>query len=350
MKVIVCSNIKGGVGKTTTAHLLIEGLRRRGYKVIGIDLDQQRNLSSNYEVAEVGSYDLFKTDVLIDAVIYNDFISASARLRDIDNELNTKLGKEFILKKKLSAMKSQYDFVIIDTSPSTNLATLNAYVVADYLIVPSNANSYNLESIKDVFDFANGVKEYYNPNLVIGGVLLTRYKDKGVFNTTMKEMIDEVVQANHSKVFKTYIRENSDISVAVGIESNVFKYKPSSNGAKDYDQFIEELLGDIVPDYQSSILTTKGLEVFDYIKNISMDRFIEELSNIFINPKKMPGIKFINELSIYTPLTIKVVVLWATQYKNAFQSINYYKKILESHCADSKEPLALFKELYKIGD
>lgn len=350
MKVIVCSNIKGGVGKTTTAHLLIEGLRRRGYKVLGIDLDQQCNLSSNYEDAEVSSYELLTTAIQIDNTIHKDFISSSVRLMNVEAELNSKLGKEFILQKKIKNMKSIYDYVVIDTAPSSNLVNINAYSSADYIVIPCNADSYNIQAIKDVFEFVSGIKEYYNPKIEVAGLLLCRYKGKGTLSLTIKEMLNDIVLNNNSRIFNTYIRECQDISLAVAIGSNIFDYKPSSNGAKDYDLFIEELLSTIDDSYQTNILKGNTIELFNYLDNMRLSEFIEELSKAYSNPKNLKDIDFINKLGEYNPSLIKIAVLWATQLKNSFQSINYYKKVLESHNAKDKDALTLFKELYKLGD
>ena len=350
MKVIVVSNIKGGVGKTTTAHLTIEGLRKKGYKVLGIDLDQQCNLSSNYPEAEVGSYELLTSQIAIESLIHEDFISSSVKLMNCEGELQSKLGKEFILQKKLKNMKVEYDYVIIDTAPSSNIVNINAYGCADYVIIPCNADSYNLKGLGDVFEFVDGIKEYYNPKISVAGVLLCRYKDKGQFNTTMKEMLEEIVEKNSTKIFNSYIRENQDISIAVALGSNVFDYKPSSNGAKDYDMFIEELLSTIDNNYQTSILKQQTIEVYNYIDNMKLSDFVDELSKLYNNPKNVTASLLLEKLENYKPIQIKVAVLFATQYKNSFQAMNYYKKVLESHDGLNKDGLTLFKELYKIGE
>ena len=144
--------------------------------------------------------------------------------------------------------------------------------------------------------------------------------------------------------------KNQDISIAIALGSNVFDYKPSSNGAKDYDMFIEELLSTIDTNYQTSILKQQTIEVYNYIDNMKLSDFVDELSKIYNNPKNVTASQLLEKFENYKPIQIKVAVLFATQYKNSFQAMNYYKKVLESHDGLNKDGLTLFKELYKIGE
>lgn len=346
---IVVGAIKGGIGKTTVSHLLIEGLRKRNYKVLAIDLDQQCNLSSNYKSnSSLSAVDMLKGQSA-ELCISNDFIQGHIDLAMVESQMR-KIGAEFVLAEALTSIKDKYDFIVIDTPPASNMVNINAYVSADYVVIPCNADYYNLQSVDDALGLVESVNKYYRGHIQATRILLNRFKDKGAFLTTMKNQLVEIAKNHGSKIMNTFIRDNQDISVAVAIGSNVFDYKPASNGAKDFDMFVDELLSDIVPSYQPNILKGASEEVFNYIENMRLSQLVHELGQIYVNSKPLTASEIINTLDTYKPMAIKVVLLWGTQYKRAFQSINYYKKILENTDAANKDAYELYKELNKIGE
>ncbi len=354
MKILIIANVKGGVGKTTTAHLLIEGLRRRGFKTLGIDLDQQCNLTYHYQVKEgFTSYDLFK-GIDIKEIIQNDFVPASKELCDVDVELSKKLGREFILKKALKQVQELYDYVVIDTPPSSNLAAVNSYVCADYAIIPSQADAYNVQSIKDCIDLVEGVNEYYQSTIKIAGLLLTRFTEKGTFNVTMKEILAEATAGKDIKIFNTTIRENKTISEAVVVREVLFDYKPSSNGAIDYNNFIDELLLDIEPTFKKSNLlevinkmtnyTISSNEVYEIIKRYTIQEMIEELQKSFRNDKNVSSEKLLE----ITPSEehAKVILLFVVKVKREFTNEKYLARVIKDKIAAGEDAFTVLKKVY----
>ena len=354
MKILIIANVKGGVGKTTTAHLLIEGLRRRGYKTLGIDLDQQCNLTYNYRVKEgFTSYDLFK-GIDIKEIIQNDFVPASKELSDVDVELSNKLGRESILKKALKQVQDVYDYVVIDTPPSTNLATVNSYVCADYAIIPSQADAYNIQSIKDCIDLAEGVAEYYQSPIKIAGLLLTRFAEKGTVNTAMKEIFSNTIGEKDIKIFNTTIRENKTITEAALIREVLFDYKPSSNGAIDYNNFIDELLLDIDPTFKKSNLIDlinkmtnykiSTNEAYEIVKKYTIQEMVEELQKSFRNDKNVSSEKLL-EISP-SEEHAKVILLFVVKVKREFTNEKYLTRVIKDKVAAGEDALTVLKKVY----
>lgn len=255
MKVITIANQKGGVGKTTTALCLGAQLEHKGYNVLYIDLDKQANTSKvlNADTNEKGSYELLANKLNASEVIQitetnEHIISASPQLSIIENVLNdtiNQVGKEYRLKESLKDIKNNYDYVIIDTAPSLDILTINALTCTDYLIIVSNADTFSLDGIKNLNNIIENIKEYTNPNLKIGGILITRYNPNLNLNRAYKETLEDLARALNTKVYKTYIRENVAIRESQTLQQRITEYAPSSNGNKDYELLSKEVLEDI---------------------------------------------------------------------------------------------------------
>lgn len=255
MKVITIANQKGGVGKTTTALCLGAQLENKGYKVLYIDLDKQANTSKvlNADTNLKGSYELLANKLKASDVIQitpsnENVISANAKLSTIENLLNeaiNQVGKEYRLKESLKDVKGNYDYVIIDTAPSLDLLTINALTCTDYLIIVSNADTFSLDGIKNLNSIIEMIKNYTNPSLKIGGVLITRFNPNLNLNKAYKETLEDLATALNTKVYKTYIRENVSIRESQTLQQRITEYAPGSNGNKDYKLFSEEVLKDL---------------------------------------------------------------------------------------------------------
>lgn len=250
MTTIVVTNQKGGVGKSTTAHALSAYLASLGKKVLSIDLDAQTNLSY---LSGVGSSNGSIEDVLmqpsnITSVITKfksnwDFIPASPTLADISGRL-TAVGKEFRLNEALEHVAKKYDFVIIDTPPALSILTINALTAADKIIIPLQADVLSLEALKELAGTIATVKRYTNPDLIVSGIVLTRYNPRSILTRDMTDIISKQCEALGTKLYKSAIREAIAIKEAQATRTDIFSYAPDSKVAKDYAKFIEEFLND----------------------------------------------------------------------------------------------------------
>jgi chromosome partitioning protein len=248
MDILAVVNKKGGVGKTTTALALASGLAECGYKVLAIDLDPQGNFSSTAQSDKdvVGVFEILTQKVSINDAIQEtdlfDFIAADGNLSAADNII-TETGKEYRLREALSALKKEYQYIVIDTPPSTGILTTNALTVSSQIIIAAQADTYSAEGLMQLSKSIDTIKKYCNPTLEIAGILLTRYNNRTLLSQHLRETFSQIAEKIGTKVFNTYIRESVSIKEAQAMKQSIFSYDSKSNGATDYKLFIDEFLG-----------------------------------------------------------------------------------------------------------
>jgi len=247
--IISISNQKGGIGKTTTSLALSENLSLRGYKVLAIDLDPQASLTF-----AVGADEDFETtiyEVLKGADINNavqhiktnlDVIAANIDLSAADMEF-VKTGREFLLTKAINNLKTKYDYIILDTPPALNILTVNALSASNKVIIPMGADAFSIKGLGQLFNTIDVVREYSNPNLVIDGILLTKFTDRVVLKRDLQEDIGEIAEKFNTKVFKSTIRQSISTEESQANQESLFDYAPGSTTAIDYNAFVDEILG-----------------------------------------------------------------------------------------------------------
>lgn len=245
--IVTVTNQKGGVGKSTTAHALGAGLAAKGYRVISVDLDPQGNLSYSMQADTAGksAYDILTKKAgaadTIQRTACGHIIPAGAALSAADMEL-TSTGKEYRLREALQLIRSEYDFVVIDTPPALGTLTVNALTAADSLIIPAQAEVFSLQGIGQLSSTIQAVKTYCNPALKLDGILLTRHSSRAVLSRDMADLIGETAEQLGTAVYKTIIREGIAIKEAQANRQSIFSYAPKSNVAADYMAFVDEFL------------------------------------------------------------------------------------------------------------
>lgn len=247
-EIITLSNQKGGSGKTTTAHALGAGLTARGHKVLFVDLDPQGNLTYavGVDTGALSSLEvLTQTATAREAIKHTatgDILPASPALSGAPNML-TELGKEFRLKEALEPIRGSYDYIIIDTSPALSVLTINALTASDKLVIPSGADIFSLQGVAGIINTVDSVRKYCNnPELEIDGILLTRYNSRANLTKEVMAFAEQIAIMMRTKIYQTTIRENISIKEAQANRLDIFTYAPKSNGAIDYNAFIEEYL------------------------------------------------------------------------------------------------------------
>lgn len=248
MNIIAIANRKGGVGKSTTAAALISGLTQRGYKVLGIDLDAQRNLSSTMR-QKVESKTIMA--VLIGEISASeaireteagDIIPASKALSGADATI-TETGKEYRLKEAIESLEGRgYDYIIIDSPPALGILTVNALTASDTVIIPTSADIYGLEGVEDLFEAMQPIRKYCNPALTISGILLTKYKPRSILARDATTLAHKLADKLGTVVFTTTIREGVAVQEAQIMRESIFTYAPKANVTGDYNAFIDEFL------------------------------------------------------------------------------------------------------------
>ena len=245
-KTIAVVNQKGGVGKTTTCVNLAAALAESGKRVLLCDFDPQANSTSGMGVDKSGARGVY--EVMIGsaspagAVVrtkYGDVLPSSSALAGAGIELIGMEKREFLLKRALSSLASQYDFVFIDCPPSLELLTLNALCAADTILVPVQGEYFALEGLSDLMNTVRIVRRSLNPKLELEGVLLTMYD--GRTNLAI-QVAEEVKRYFPGKVYATVIPRNVRLSEAPSHGKPITAYDRTCRGAAAYLALAVEFL------------------------------------------------------------------------------------------------------------
>ena len=251
-KIITFANQKGGVGKTTTSHIVSIGIAKKGYKVLACDLDPQANLTSVLGIDPdsdiVSIYDLFEGDCdITDAIVKTeagvDLLVGSLMLSGADRKYSA-TGDEYKLKEALETVKDNYDYIIIDTPPALGVMSLNGLATTDYLTVVMTPDYFSGKGLKQFQQTVETTKKYLNnPNLKINGLLLTRC-DRTNLSSIINDDMEKTAKELDSKIYKSRIRQGVAIRESQYLESSLYDMKDTSV-LEDYNNFIEELLKEV---------------------------------------------------------------------------------------------------------
>ncbi len=246
MEIIGIVNKKGGVAKTTTALALVSGLAKRKFRVLAIDCDAQANFSkaSNGEDDVIGTYDVLTGKENVNDAVQQlpeyDLIGADQRLSNIDVALN-KPGREFMLKKALEKLKTEYDYCIIDNPPALNVAVANTLVASNRIIICSCAEAFSVGGLMEISNVIDDIHQYLNPALIIDGILVTIFNPRTILGQHQKKQLERIAEAMKTKVYDTVIRRCNTVSISQSDRKSVFDYA-TNNAATDYGNFIDEFL------------------------------------------------------------------------------------------------------------
>lgn len=243
-KTIAFTNQKGGVGKTTSAANIGAGLARAGHRVLLVDLDPQINLTRGLGLAdaEFNIYGALLEEYTVKAYPLQEnlgIIAGSQALSSFEKVKGDELDREYLLKDLLEPLQDRCDFILLDCPPALGLITLNAYACANDLYIPLEAQLYATDGLEKVMEMVTRVKRRLNPSLRVGGIFFTRYDSRKV----LRRETAEVVRDKYPElVLASTIRETISLGEAPHLGQDIFSYAPSSAGATDYANLVQEIL------------------------------------------------------------------------------------------------------------
>jgi len=251
-RIITIAQQKGGTGKTTTALAFGAGLAQRGHRVLFIDLDPQCNLTASlaFEGGGKTALDFLATGETaairtLSGIPGASIIPGDAMLaaRDFSRESNliTPRTPERTLKERIKTAARGFDRIVIDTPPGLGTLTVNALTAATAVVIPCLADVFSIMATRQIAQTIEAVKARANPALKVAGILLTRYSARQILSREIAETLAKTADAMGTRLLEARIRESLALREAQARKLPIFDYAPRSNGAKDYNQAIDEV-------------------------------------------------------------------------------------------------------------
>ena len=253
-EIITVANRKGGVGKTTTTLNLAYSLKELGKKVLVIDLDPQANLTRCFDVGnteniktighllitELEEEENYLAEDYIISYDEIDIIPSSVFLSAVETQMRVETGSERILSDIVEHLREQYSYILIDTSPSLNILTINALCASDSVLIAADTQLFAVVGINELLRTIQKIKKRVHSKLKVQGILLTMCDNRTNLSKTLTEQVEEMFQKK-IKVFQTKIPKTVKVGEAIYSGQSIKKYAKGSSVDIAYDNLAKEI-------------------------------------------------------------------------------------------------------------
>lgn len=252
-KIYMIGAMKGGVGKSVSVFNLAYSLQKRGKRVLAVDFDPQANLTTCFGAEDV---DVAIGDLMMaviedeelperEAYIWErngvDFIPSSIQLSAVEAKLRLEMGTEKMLEMILEPLKGDYDYILVDTSPSLGALNINAMAAADEVIVTVNPQLLAMMGLQDFLKSVKKIKSRLNEKLNVAGILLTMCDARTILCKTITEQVAETFQGQ-IRIFESKIPNTVKVGESVYYSESLIEYAPDSNACRAYNKLAGEVI------------------------------------------------------------------------------------------------------------
>lgn len=252
-KIYMIGAMKGGVGKSVSVFNLAYSLQKRGKRVLAVDFDPQANLTTCFGAEDV---DVAIGDLMMaviedeelperEAYIWErngvDFIPSSIQLSAVEAKLRLEMGTEKMLAMILEPLKGDYDYILVDTSPSLGALNINAMAAADEVIVTVNPQLLAMMGLQDFLKSVKKIKSRLNEKLNVAGILLTMCDARTILCKTITEQVAETFQGQ-IRIFESKIPNTVKVGESVYYSEPLIEYAPDSNACREYNKLAGEVI------------------------------------------------------------------------------------------------------------
>lgn len=252
-KIISIFNQKGGVGKSTTASNLMAELVKRGFKVLGIDIDAQGHLSKfcGIDTEEENTViELLSGSASFEETVrhtrFGDVLPCDRNLQLFSKQFSEDFNNIFLLQDLVKGQGSQYDYVIIDCPPNANQITVSALVASNFVVVPTEAEYFSMDGVTEISLTIENVKKRLNPDLSVLGVLIVKYQPHRSITKQLEAIMVQLTDKYlHSTLFDTKIGYAVAIPTSQATKQSVSEYDKKSKAAQGYAAFADEVIARI---------------------------------------------------------------------------------------------------------
>lgn len=248
---IAVTNIKGGIGKTSTSICLATGLKRKKKDVLIIDADPNSMSTTGVYKAKIEGqgtladilYSGDKVETCIQKTPLGDIVPCDKLLQNADTQIPPDADRFYHLLDAAGDVEKDYDYIIIDCPPGNGVILGNVLSYVDYAVIPITCDRFGLECIADFSKIMSTYKQRINPELSILGILITMYEGR---QSLTRELEEDFIPGEASKldtvIFKTRIRRSVKLKESQMFGKSIYEYAPKSSVAEDYSKLVDEIL------------------------------------------------------------------------------------------------------------